>query len=174
MFRIPGGCELSLSRICWQVLACCALLGCSGATWQKVDIDSPYQVPKEMKIAVVAKPELSEASQALTDALLSGLKSHGVRATLVPDAMGSADATISIVRWDPGSRSMRWLLGFGSGEGEVDVTVQSVGVDGTAHGWVRGGFFGGSDENSAEAAGDTIAYTLATGLREPPKPQQNH
>jgi hypothetical protein len=83
---------------------------------------------------------------------------------VIPETSGTPDATVSIVKWDPGSRGLRWLA-F-AGKGEVIVTVESMGVDGTAEGWVSGGGFGGADEASAEAAGDLIAYTLATGFRD--------
>ena len=56
----------------------------------------------------------------------------------------------------------------------VFVTVQSMGVDRTAHGWVSGGSFGGCDDNSAEAVGDLIAMTLATGLGTPPQHTRTH
>jgi hypothetical protein len=155
----------ALRRIFFGLCACLALLGCSGASWQKLEVDSPYDLPKQLTIAVVQGPGTDEASQALTSALVDELSSRGVKATVVTES-DRPDVTVSIVAWDGGSRGLRWFLGYGAGQGEVSVDVASVGVDGRAHGWVAGGFLGGSDEDSADAAGRTIAYTLATGQRE--------
>jgi hypothetical protein len=163
-----------MTRVLRQLLTCLVFFGCSGASWQRVEVDSPYEVPKELTIAVVAGPATREASEALLSALLDGLSTKGIKATIVPGSR-SPDATLSVVKWDPGSRGLRWFLGFGGGMGEVVVTVDGMGVDGVARGWVASGFFGGSDENSAEAAGNMIAYTLATGLLErPPAPKTLH
>ncbi len=164
----------SLTRLCGPLLASAALLGCSGASWQKVEIDSPYEVPKAMTIVVVARPVMKSASAALSSALLDGLASRHIKATLIPESSGTPDATVSIVKWDPGSRGLRWLAGMAGGGGEVIVTVESLSVDGTARGWVHGGFLGGSDDNSAEAVGDLIADTIATGLREPVSTSSAH
>ena len=114
---------------------------------------------------------MKSASEVLTSALLSGLASHGIKAKLIAETSGTPDATVSIVKWDPGSRGLRWLAFAGTGE--VIVTVESLGIDGTAEGWVSGGSFGGADENSAEAAGDLIAYTLATGQRDSSSTSKN-
>jgi len=156
------------------LLVCFLLCGCAGASWQKVEIESPYQVPKSVTVAVVARRELKPAADALGTALVSGLTSRDIRASFVSDAGGSADVTVSIVKWDPGSRSTRWLTSAMAGKGEVQVTVESLSVDGIAQGWVRGGFFGGADESSAEAVGNLIAKTIATGLVEQTKPYQQN
>ncbi|HTQ06144.1 MAG TPA: DUF4410 domain-containing protein [Polyangiaceae bacterium] len=154
-----------LSRVFFGLCTCLALLGCSGASWEKLQLDSPYDVPKRLTIAVVQGPATDEALEALTSALVDELSSHGIKVTIVTEG-DRPDATVSIEQWDGGSRGLRWFLGFGAGEGDVSVDVASVGVDGRAHGWVAGGFFGGSDEDSADAAGRMIAYTLATGQRD--------
>jgi hypothetical protein len=142
-----------------------ALLGCSGASWQNLQIDAPYEVPKRLTVAVVQGPATDEAFEALTSALVDELSSRGVNTTIVTES-DRPDVTVSIVQWDGGSRGLRWFIGLGAGEGEVSVDVASDGVDGRAHGWVAGGFFGGSDEDSAEAAGREIGYTLASGQRD--------
>lgn len=109
---------------------------------------------------------MKTASEALTSALLGGLASRGIQATLIPESSGTPDATVEIVKWDPGSRAQRWFPGVG-GHGETLVTFRSMSIDGTARGWVRAGWFGGSDENSAEAVGDLMAMTIATGSGTP-------
>jgi hypothetical protein len=149
------------------------LVGCSGASWQSVEVESPYQAPKALKIAVVARANAKSAADALTAELMSGLESYGIKANLVSDAGGSPDVTVSIIKWDPGSRGTRWLTSGAAGNGDVLVTVQSVAVDGTAEGWVRTGFLGGAGENSAEAAGSLIAKTIATGKAETDQPKPN-
>ena len=159
-----------LSRVGGVVLVGVALLGCSGASWQKVEIESPYQAPKGVTVAVVARPTMKSASDALGTAIVDGLASHGIRGSLISEASGTPDVTVSIVKWEPGSRSLRWLASATAGKGEVIVTVDSVSVDGTARGWVSGGFLGGKDENSAEAVGTLIADTLATGQSEKTPP----
>lgn len=146
-------------------LAGAALLGCSGASWQKFEADSPYEVPKAMTIAIVSRPMMKSAAEALSRALLDGLDSHGIKATLIPETSGTPDVTVSIVKWDPGSQGQRWWTASFGGHGEVIVEVDSLAIDGTAEGWVSGGFFGGQDENSAEAVGDLIAESIATGQK---------
>src|SRR5690348_13745982 len=155
----------ALRRMFLGLATCLALVGCSGASWQKLQVDSPYEVPKRLTIAVVQGPATDDAFNALTSAMVDELSGRGIKATIVSES-DRPDATVSIVEWDGGSRGLRWFLGFGAGEGEVSVNVASVGVEGRAHGWVAGGFFGGSDEDSADAAGRKIAYTLATGQRD--------
>lgn len=143
-----------------------ALAACSGASWQKVEIESAYQAPKSLKIAIVARPGMKSAADALGASLVSELDGRGIQASVVSEADGSPDVTVSIVKWDPGSRSTRWLTSTIAGRGQALVTVESLGVEGTAQGWVSGGFFGGADENSVEAAGSLIAKTIATGKRD--------
>jgi hypothetical protein len=43
------------------------------------------------------------------------------------------------------------------------VEVNSLGVDGTARGWIGGGFFGGSDSSAIRSVAELIADTIATG-----------
>lgn len=149
----------------WLCLASGVVLGCSGASWQKVEIDSPYQAPKAMTIAIVARPTMKPASNALSAALRDGLESHGIKATLISETSGNPDVTVSVIKWEPGSQGTRWLTATLSGRGEIIVKVDSLAVDGTAEGWVRGGFLGGQDESSAEAVGNLIAESIATGQR---------
>ncbi len=159
-------------RVRESLVACVLLLGCSGASWQKVAVEPGYQPPKVMTVTVIARASLREASAALGEALVDELNGHGIKATLVPETAGTPDANITLEKFEPGSRALRWAIGFGSGEGQVVVSVESAsangdpGIDGTARGWVRGGFFGGSDNNSAAAAGQLIAETIANGQRE--------
>jgi hypothetical protein len=67
---------------------------------------------------------------------------------------------------------LRWLIGFGAGEGDILVQVKSpsadgqAGLDGLAHGWVKGGAFGGDSYASAVEAGHLIAKAIATGKAE--------
>jgi len=157
-------CSSWLVRALQILLTCSLFCACSGASWEKVEIESPYQAPKSLTIAIVARRDMKAAAEALGTALVSGLESRDIRATVVPEAGGSPDVTVSIVKWDPGSRSTRWLTSAMAGKGEVQVTVDSLKVDGMAKGWVRGGFLGGPDESSAEAVGKLIAKTIATGL----------
>ncbi len=156
IFRVYGG-----------LLAASSLVACSGAGWQKITIDPGYQPPKEMTITIIARSSLRDASDALQSALLDDLASHGIKATCIPETVGTPDANVTIEKFDPGSRALRWAIGFGSGEGQVVVSIESASIDGTARGWVSGGLFGGSDENSAAAAGHFIAETIATGKPEP-------
>jgi hypothetical protein len=168
-------------RICRVLIACTLLLGCSSASWQQLEIESAYRPPKALTIAVIGRPSTAEAAEALESALVDGLSSHGIKATIIPETAGAPDASVTIVKWDPGSRALRWLVPFGSGEGQVVVAVESssadgqAGIDGTARGQVSGGFFGGSSDNAASAAGHLIADTIATGQRDtPPPPINNH
>ena len=157
---------------CWMP---CALLlfagvleGCSGAEWKTVQIDTPYTAPKSITITVVAPPAAREAAQALSSALVDELRSGGIAATVVPATSGAAEANLSINKWDPGSRGLRWLA-FGSGQAECTVTVDTatIGVEGTVHGWLKGGFFGGDADGAASAAGHLIGKAIVTGRSGP-------
>jgi hypothetical protein len=155
------------ARICWGVLGAVALMGCSGASWQKVAIEPGYQPPKEITVTIIARSSMKEASEALRSALLGDLASHGIAAKCIAESDGTPDANLTIEKFDPGSRGLRWALGFGAGEGEVVVRIESANIDGTARGWVRGGAFGGADEESAAAAGHFIGEAIASGKPEP-------
>lgn len=163
-------CPPSLGLV--RMFSALLLVGCSGASWQKVEIESPYEVPQTLKIAVVARPTMKSAADALSSELVSGLEGYGIKARIVSDASSSPDVTVSFMKWDPGSRGTRWFTSGIAGKGEVLVTVDSLAVDGTAEGWVRAGFFGGLDESSAEAAGSLIAKTLATGTSDTAHPRK--
>jgi len=73
--------------------------------------------PKEMTITIIARSSLRDASDALQSALLDDLASHGIKATCIPETAGTPDANLTIEKFDPGSRALRWAIGFGSGEG---------------------------------------------------------
>jgi hypothetical protein len=141
------------------------LVGCSGASWRSVRIDSEYQPPARLAVVVVAPPGLQTVSNALASGIMDGLASRHIPATLIMDGSEAPDARLAVVKWDPGSRGLRGMVGFGAGKGEVYVSVEAtaLGLEGTAHGWVTGGWWGGADENSAAAAGHLIAETIATG-----------
>ncbi len=131
-------------------------------------MQSGYQPPKELTIAIEAPRSMKEESDALRSALVGDLDDRGIKATVIHESIGS-DADLSVVKWDPGSRTMRWLIGFGEGKAELLLRVQTAfGVDGVMYGWVTGGGFGGDPANAAEAAGHALAYTIATGQRQKP------
>jgi hypothetical protein len=155
------------SRIFGGVLGAVALVGCSGASWQKVTIEPGYQPPKEITVTIIARSSMKQASEALRSALLDDLASHGIAARCIAETDGTPDANLTIEKFDPGSRALRWAFGFGAGEGQVVVSIESANIDGTALGWVRGGGFGGADEDSAAAAGHFIGETIASGKPEP-------
>jgi hypothetical protein len=159
-----------MGSVSWAavLVAGAVLLGCSGAEWRAVEIDSPYQAPKALTVTVVAPRVAQEASQALISALVDELRSSGISATIVSGTAGGAEANLTISKWEPGSQAMRWLVGFGAGEGEIVVTVDTatIGIAGTAHGWISGGFFGGDSNDSAIATGRLIGRTIITGRSE--------
>jgi hypothetical protein len=141
-------------------------IGCSGTTWQRVQVNPGYQPPKEVKIAVVAQSggeHLTEAVGQLQQALADEFASQGVKATFVQTAAEMPSTELNVVEWDQGSRALRWL-GLGGGEGHIVVVVKSAaGLDGQARGFVRSGWFGGSSYNAAIDAGHHIARTISTG-----------
>lgn len=144
-------------------LLCAFLAGCSGASWRTVEIDSPYKAPQALSVAVVGPRAAPDTLQTFSQELVDQLAARGIRAFVAPPA-AAADANVTIVKWDPGSRGTRWLVGFGAGKGEIVIEVQTLGVQGVAEGWVSGGFFGGSSDNAVTAAADLIADTIASGL----------
>lgn len=138
-------------------------IGCSGANWVDVEVESSYQPPKVVKVAIIGARRWPEAAKVLQDALLEELDSEGVRATVVADSTGNSEVDIEIVKWDPGSRGLRYLVSFGAGKGEILVEVNSLGIDGTARGWISGGPFGGDGDSAVSSVAELIADTIATG-----------
>jgi hypothetical protein len=131
-----------------------------------------YHAPKQLKVALVAQgngEHTAEAMQAMQKALADGLSSKGISATFVAGAEDAAAANLTVTEWDQGVRALRWLIGFGAGEASIVVLVKSPsadgqgGLDGTARGWVRSGFFGGDSYDAAAQAGHLIADAIATG-----------
>jgi hypothetical protein len=150
------------------------LVGCSGTTWTQVQTSPAYQAPKELKVVVMVQAqgeEIADAVKELKASLAGELKSKGIAATIVDAPDGTPMAELNVVEWDPGSRGLRWL-GFGGGEGHVVVVVKSPSADGqsgyngTARGYVKAGWFGGSSMISASEAGYSIADAIATGKAE--------
>ena len=149
------------------------LVGCSGTTWSQVQTTPNYQAPKQMKVVVLVQAqgeEIADAVKELKASLAGELKSKGIAATIVDAPDGTPAAELNVVEWDPGSRGLRWLVGgFGAGEGHILVVVKSPSADGqpgytgTARGFVKAGWFGGSSMNSASEAGYSIADAIATG-----------
>jgi hypothetical protein len=149
--------------------------GCAGASWQKVQVSKSYQAPKQLKVALVTEASgenTAVAVQAMQAALADGLASKGIHATFIAAPTGESEANVTIAEWDPGSRALRYLIGFGAGTGSIIVRVKSpsaVGqgkLEGSAKGWVKGGFFGGSSDIAATEAGKLIAEAIATGKAE--------
>src|SRR5688572_17026693 len=129
-----------------------ALIGCgAGATWQEVEIEAGYQRPGSVAITVIASRLTREVADALGEAMVSELGRHRIPARIVPESSNQDDVRVTIGKWDPGSQGLRWLGGDGEGKIIVEVDSATLGVDGTARGWVRAGWFGGDEENSARA-----------------------
>lgn len=148
------------------------VMGCAGAEWQQVTVSPTYQAPKQVKVALATQAATQNsdgATQALQAAMAETFASKGITATFVAPPVGPPDGSMSVAEWNQGSRALRWLVGFGAGEGTIVVSVKSPsadgqpGLDGTARGWVRGGFFGGSSYDAATEAGHLIAKAIITG-----------
>ena len=148
------------------------LLGCSGAEWQQVEIEDGYQPPQVVRVSVAAPPHLQEVRQVFEAALLDELDDEGIRASLVPASSSQADASVTIHKWNPGERGLRWICAC-AGKGEIFVELSSLGIDGDARGYVAGGFFGGDSHNSATAAASLIAETIAKGQRALPRDRRS-
>lgn len=150
------------------------LVGCAGTTWSQVQTAPGYQAPKQAKIVIMVQTQgeyLPEAVQELKSSLASELASRKITATFLENPDGTPMTELRVVEWDMGSRGLR-LLGFGGGEGHILVVVKSPSADGqpgysgTARGYVKGGFYGGSSLNAASEAGAAIAQAIATGKAE--------
>lgn len=116
-------------------------------------------------MTVIASRMTREVADALGEAIVSELARHRIPARIVPETSGLDDVRLTIAKWEPGYQGLRWL-GGGGGEGRLIVEVDSatLGVEGRARGWVRGGWLGGDEEDSARAVGRLIGRTIATGL----------
>jgi hypothetical protein len=146
--------------------------GCAGAEWQQVTISQNYQVPKQLKVALVSQSAAANsagAMQALQAAMTETFTRKGITASFVAPPDGPPDSNMSLAEWNQGSRALRWLIGFGAGQGTIVVSVKSPsadgqpGIDGTARGWVKGGWFGGDSYDAAKEAGHLIATAIITG-----------
>jgi len=147
-------------------------LGCAGTTWTQVQTAPGYQAPKQTKVVVMVQTQgddyLPDAVAELKASMASELKSRGITATFMQNPDGTPMTEVSVVEWDQGSRGLRWL-GFGGGEGHILVVVKSPsatgqpGYSGTARGYVKSGWFGGSALNAASEAGIAIADAIASG-----------
>ena len=148
------------------------LAGCAGAEWQQVTVAPNYQAPKQVKVAIISQSTSENSAgalEALQAAMADTLSGKGIQATFVAPPAGPPDGDVSVAEWNQGSRALRWLIGFGAGEGTIIVKVKSpsadgqAGIDGTARGWIRSGFFGGSSYTAATEAGHLIAKAIITG-----------
>jgi len=123
--------KLSVMRWC-QVLGFSALLaGCAGAEWQQVTVSPTYQPPKQVKVALASQSPTQnsdQAMQALQEAMADTFASKGITATFVAPPAGPPDASMSVAEWNQGSRALRWLIGFGAGEGTIGKLVNDNAV----------------------------------------------
>ncbi len=150
------------------------LVGCSGTQWSQVQTAPGYQAPKQVKVAIVVQAKgdesLKDAVQSLQASLAKELTAKGITATFVPAPDGTPLSELTVAEWDEGSRALRWL-GFG-GEGHIIVVVKSPSADGqpgfsgTARGYIKSGWYGGSSLISAEEAGTAIGTAIASGKAE--------
>ena len=82
----------------------------------------------------------------------------------------------SLLSYDPGSRTTRWLLGFGAGTGYLTTSLRftdDAGAQagaGKAIGTVSGGFTGGSMDSAANRMADAIVRYLQENGKEVVKP----
>jgi hypothetical protein len=147
----------------WATVLLIAFLtgGCGGAEWRKLEIDSPYRVPKALTISVSSQPEQREPAQVLALALADELKSRGIAAVIVPPAGGAAEVNIELYRWDTLPKGFSWTRP-GSAKGIVAVTVDTatIGVRGEVSGWKNAG---GTINDAARSAGHLIGRAIGTG-----------
>jgi Domain of unknown function (DUF4410) len=164
--------QLSVARWCVVVGFVVGAAGCSGASWQKVSVSPSYQAPKQLRVSLVAEASSEDSAiviNAMQSALAAGLASKGITVTFVAAPSGGPEANVTIAEWDPGSRALRYFVGFGAGQASIVVVVKSPsadgqpGVEGIARGWINAGFFGGDSEVAATEAGHLIADAIATG-----------
>jgi hypothetical protein len=151
------------------LVACVALLGCSGAEWQNVEVAPRYQRPRHLNVTVIASTtgeDLRELLQEFAMMLHDELKRHAIDATIASETAAPPRAEIDITEWDPGSQADRYLRGFGAGKGHIVVVVNVMGTDGTpalqgqVRAYVSGGLFGGSSMDAARAAARSIASAI--------------
>ena len=142
-----------------------SLVSCGQAEWQKIEIESPYRAPRLLTINVIADPAQKEAAQALASSLADTLTNGGVTVVIVPPASGAAEANVTITRWGSESFAKHELEGGNEPRGQITVTIDTatIGIEGTAHGWVKGGFFSGNSNHAASAVGALIGRTILSG-----------
>jgi len=160
------------SRVFGTFALCATLAACSGADWKNSQVAQGYQPPKQLSVVVTVNADhedLPEAVEVLIETLCDELESEDIATTVVQGQAPPPGAQLAVVDWDPGSRGARWFFGFGPGKGHMTLSVSVTRPDGTpaitgeVEGWVKGGFFGGSANTSAEEAGVAIAEAIIEG-----------
>jgi hypothetical protein len=136
-------------------------LACTGAEWEKVEIESPYRVPKTLTISVVSPPALREPAQTLASALADELHVRGFTAVILPPASGAGEINLTLYRWDTQPKEFSLIRNNGA-KGVITVVVDTstIGVQGAVSGWVQGA---GTVDGAASSVGHLIGRTVATG-----------
>ena len=172
--RLPASGSSGNCRACLALLfvSVALLISCSGTTWTYARAAPDYQPPKHITVAIsvgVRAEGIPEAVQELRESLVDELRSFGIVATFVDREPARPSAELRIVEWETGDRWKRYRS-MKEGQGHIVVIVRVTSADGrpgyygVVRGHVDGGFYGGSDLNSASAAGESIARAIATGI----------
>jgi len=140
-------------------------LGCASASLTVVQpLASPvHEVSLDFKPAPAA-PLTDEQGSRLRTSLTTALSEAGV--TVQPAAPGMELLDGEIQRFNPGSRPLRYFIGFGAGRGSFDSTWRVLDDGGgqlgacRVQGSVVMGVFGGSFDDVLEKAGARLGECL--------------
>jgi hypothetical protein len=152
-----------------------ATIGCAGARWHHFSAAPEYVPPRYVDVQVSSRARRRidpEALKAFMLALQEELSDFEIRTSLARQQRlrPAAVVFLDVERYEEGDRAMRWLCGsFGCGEALLLAVVDAQdeemapALEGRVEGWMRGGVFGGSPLDAAEAAGKAIACVVARG-----------
>lgn len=147
------------------LFACALTSACGGAEWRKLEIDSPYQIPKTVTISVSSTPPMPRVAEALAAGLADELNGRGIAAIILPPASGAGEVNLELYRWNSVPREFSWTRPA-SAVGTITVMVDTATLG--VRGWVAGyKKMGGNSVDAADATGHLIGRAIATGRENP-------
>lgn len=154
-----------LVRTAMPAILILGMIGCASA---RLEIVRPLPAPEQrvvLRLEGAPESRMTEEQRGRYQSLLtSRLSEKGITVVAAQPDAHAAKGTVT--KYDPGSRALRYLIGFGAGRGSLetrwDVLDQAGGVAGACRitGSVVMGVFGGSFDDVLEKSADRLGAFL--------------